>query len=483
MIVALGITWTLDGTEITVAASIADRLRNANALAFTTQEVGLAASLYLAGEVVGALVFGRLADRLGRRRLFLVTLGIYLAGNALTAVSFNFLFFAVTRVVAGMGIGGEYAAINSAIDELIPSRYRGRADIAVNGTYWLGAMIGSAANFLFLDPRLIPIDLGWRLALLIGPAVGLLIWPLRRHLPESPRWLLTHGHPEEAERVVAEIERELQERGTPLPPVDEDRAVEVVDRVDLGYLGLLRMLLRDYRRRAVVGFMLMATQAFLYNAIFFTYALILTDFYRVPGSTVSLYIFPFAVGNLLGPLLLGRLFDTVGRRRMIGGTYAASGALLFVTGWLFQAGALNAGTQTLLWCAIFFVASAAASSAYLTVSEIFPLEIRAQAIAFFFAISMLCGGVIAPWLFATLIQGADPGRVFAGYALAAGLMILGGIVEFVWGVDAEGRSLEEIARPLSIRPLRRLRRLAGEVVASGVTGGLHPHVRRTRRGT
>jgi MFS family permease len=227
----------------------------------------------------------------------------------------------------------------------------------------------------------------------------------------------------------------------------------------------------------------MATQAFLYNAIFFTYALILTDFYRVPGSTVSLYIFPFAVGNLLGPLLLGRLFDTVGRRRMIGGTYAVSGALLFVTGWLFQAGALNAGTQTLLWCAIFFVASAAASSAYLTVSEIFPLEIRAQAIAFFFAISMLFGGVIAPWLFATLIQGADPGRVFAGYALAAGLMILGGIVEFVWGVDAEGRSLEEIARPLSIRPLRRLRRLASEVVASGVTGGLHPHVRRTKRGT
>jgi MFS family permease len=226
----------------------------------------------------------------------------------------------------------------------------------------------------------------------------------------------------------------------------------------------------------------MSTQAFLYNAIFFTYALILTDFYHVPDSTVSLYIFPFAVGNLLGPLLLGRFFDTVGRRRMIGGTYALSGVLLFVTGWLFQAGALTATTQTLLWCTIFFIASAAASSAYLTVSEIFPLEIRAQAIALFFAVSMLCGGVIAPWLFATLIQGTDPGRVFVGYALAAGLMIVGGIVESAWGVDAEGKLLEEIATPLSIRPIRHLRRIAGEVVASGVTGGLHPHVRRTYRG-
>jgi MFS family permease len=478
VIVALGITWTLDGVEITVAASIADRLREAQTLGFTTQEVGLAASLYLAGEVAGALLFGRLADKLGRRTLFLATLGIYLIGNALTALAFDFPFFAVSRIVAGMGIGGEYAAINSAIDELIPSRHRGHADLAVNGTYWLGAMIGAAANFVFLNPDLVPLDIGWRLGLLIGPVLGLLIWPLRRHIPESTRWLLTHGRPEEAERIVTEIEEELRRKGVPLEPVTDDEAVEVVERVDVGYLELLRLLLRDFRRRSIVGFTLMATQAFLYNAIFFTYALILTDFYGIADDSVSLFIFPFALGNLLGPLVLGRLFDTVGRRRMIGGTYIASGALLFITGWLFQAGALTAVSQTVLWCVIFFVASAAASSAYLTVSEIFPIEIRAQAIAFFFAVSMLCGGVIAPWLFATLIQGADPGRVFLGYAIAAAFMILGGILEAVWGVDAEGRSLEEIATPLSMTPRRYL---AGEVAASGVTGGLHPHVRRTRR--
>jgi MFS family permease len=478
VIVALGITWTLDGIEITIAASIGDRLREAGTLGFTTQEVGLAASLYLAGEVVGALLFGRLADELGRRRLFLATLSIYLLGNALTALSFNFPLFAVTRIIAGMGIGGEYAAINSAIDELIPSHSRGRADLAVNGTYWLGAMIGASANFLFLNPSLFPLDFGWRLGLLVGPILGLLVWSLRRHIPESPRWLLAHGRAEEAERIVTEIEREIERKGVSLPRVSEDDAVEVVERVDVGYLDLLRLLLRDFRRRSVVGFTLMSTQAFLYNAIFFTYALILTDFYGISDETVALFIFPFALGNLLGPLTLGRLFDTVGRRRMIGGTYIGSGVLLFLTGWLFQAGVLDVLSQTLLWCVIFFIASAAASSAYLTVSETFPVEIRAQAIALFFALSMLAGGVVAPSLFATLIQGADPQRVFLGYAIAAALMILGGLVEFGWGIDAERKSLEEIARPLSMTPREHL---VGEALASGVTGGLHPHVRRVRR--
>jgi MFS family permease len=472
VVIALGITWVLDGIEITVAGTIADRLRDQDTLALTSSEVGLAASLYLLGEVGGALVFGRLTDKVGRRKLFLLTLGVYLVGNALTAFSMNFVFFGLTRVVAGAGIGGEYAAINSAIDELIPAHYRGRTDLAVNGTYWLGAMIGASANFLFLNEEAFGINLGWRLALLIGPVIGILIWPLRRHLPESPRWLLTHGRAEEAERTVGEIERDVAAKGAVLESVGEDQAIELTPQGTVSYRELVAVVLRDYRRRSLVGFSLMATQAFLYNAIFFTYALILADFYGIKADAVAYFIFPFALGNLLGPLLLGQFFDIVGRRVMVGSTYCLSAVLLFATGWLFNDDALTATTQTLLWCVIFFFASAAASSAYLTVSEIFPVEIRAQAIAFFFALSVLAGGVVAPWLFATLIgDGADRERVFLGYAFASVLMMAGGIVEFVWGVDAERRALEAVATPLSVRAVRT-------GVQSGLTGGLTSHVRR-----
>jgi MFS family permease len=479
VIIALGITWVLDGLEITVAGSIADRLRDRGTLALSASQVGLGASLYLGGEVVGALVFGRLADRLGRRKLFLVTLGIYLLGNGLTALSTNFVFFALTRLVAGTGIGGEYAAINSAIDEIIPSRYRGRTDLAVNGTYWLGAMIAAAANLAFLNRNIFGVDVGWRLALLIGPFIGLMIMPLRRHIPESPRWLITHGKADEAEAIVTNIEQELQSRGFKLPPVRDDDAIEIVPRGPPSYRELARVLFRDYRSRTALGFVLMATQSFLYNAIFFTYALILKEFYGIGGGAVSYFIFPFALGNLLGPILLGHLFDTVGRRIMIGGTYCLSGILLFNTGWLFNNGSLTAVSQTLLWCVIFFFASAAASSAYLTVSEIFPVEIRAEAISLFYAVATLCGGVVAPWLFATLIDGGkDPGRVFAGYAVGAGLMVFGGICEFIWGVDAEAKSLEDIATPLSLTAPEYV---VSEGLASGLTGGMKPHVRRTRR--
>ncbi|WP_324613806.1 MFS transporter [Streptomyces sp. DSM 15324] len=423
----------------------------------------------------GALFFGRLADRLGRRKLFIVTLGVYLVGNGLTALSMNFGFFAVTRFIAGMGIGGEYAALNSAIDELIPSRHRGHADLAINGTYWLGAMIGAAANLAFLNPALFGIDVGWRLGLLVGPAIGVAIWGLRRNIPESPRWLLTHGHPEEAEQVVSRIEQDVERHGARLEPVPEDAALELQRRDPVSYRELARVLFRDYRKRSFLGFMLMVTQSFLYNAIFFTYALILAEFYGIKGGAVAYFIFPFAVGNLLGPLILGRFFDTVGRRRMIGGTYCVSGTLLFLTGWLFAEGLLNAVTQTVLWCVIFFIASAAASSAYLTVSEIFPIEMRAQAISFFFAVSMLFGGVVAPWLFATLIGNGDsPWRVFAGYTVGAVLMILGGVTALAWGVDAERKSLENIAVPLSAVGVT-----AGETSAGGLTGGLTSHVRRS----
>jgi MFS family permease len=472
LVIALGITWVLDGIEITIASTIADRLRDHATLGLSSSQVGLGASLYLFGEVFGALLFGRLSDKVGRRKLFLLTLGVYLFGNALTALSLNFPFFAATRFLAGTGIGGEYAAINSAIDELVPARYRGRTDLAVNGTYWLGAMIGAGAQFAFLNEDLVPIDLGWRLALLIGPVIGLLIWPLRRHLPESPRWLLTHGRAEEAERIVAEIEQEVRAKGITLEPVDEAAAIELYPQGTLAYRDLARVVLRDYGRRSLVGFSLMATQAFLYNAIFFTYALILAEFYGVSSSTVAYFIFPFALGNLLGPLLLGQYFDTIGRRVMVGGTYCLAAVLLFVTGWLFNEAVLTATTQTVLWCVIFFFASAAASSAYLTVSEIFPVEIRAQAIAFFFAISVLAGGVIAPWLFATLIgDGSNREHVFLGYAVASVLMFIGGLIEFIWGVDAEQRSLEAVATPLSVRGFT-----AG--AESGLTGGLTSHVRR-----
>jgi len=473
VVIALGITWVLDGVEITIAGTIADRLRDEGTLALSSSEVGLGASLYLIGEVLGALVFGRMADKLGRRKLFILTLAVYLLGNALTAFSMNFGFFAVTRLIAGAGIGGEYAAINSAIDELIPASYRGRTDLAVNGTYWLGAMVGGAANLAFLNEDIFGVDIGWRIALLVGPFIGLMIWPLRHHLPESPRWLLTHGRADEAERIVSQIERDVTARGIVLAPVADDQAIELKPRAELTYRELARVVLRDYRRRSVVGFSLMVTQAFLYNAIFFTYALILADFYGISGGAVAYFIFPFALGNLLGPLLLGQYFDTIGRRAMVGGTYCVAGLLLLVTGWLFNEAVLTAATQTVLWCVIFFFASAAASSAYLTVSEIFPIELRAQAISLFFAMAVLSGGAIAPWLFATLIgEGDDRGRVFLGYAVAAILMIVGGLIELAWGVDAERRPLEAVATPLSVSAVT-----AG--AESGLTGGLTPHVRRT----
>jgi MFS family permease len=449
LVVALGITWVLDGLEITIASAVGNVLQDRATLGLTAGEVGLAASVYLAGEVVGALFFGRLSDRLGRRNLFIVTLGLYLVANGLTAFSFDLWIFLVFRFFAGMGIGGEYAAINSAIDELIPARHRGRTDLAINGTYWLGAMIGAAAQFVLLNPDIVPIDLGWRLGFLIGPVIGVAIWGLRRNLPESPRWQLMHGRADEAEQTVDRIEKEFTDRGARLPDVDDSQAIEVVRTDDVGFLQIARTLFREYPKRTVVGFALGISQSFLYNAVFFTYVLVLTKFYGVSDSAAAAYLLPFAFGNLLGPLLLGRFFDTIGRKPMIAGTYAISGVLLAITGYLFRIDALTATTQTILWCVIFFFASAAASSAYLTVSEVFPLELRAQAIAFFFSVWQLVGGVVAPWVFGTLIGTGDRGLLFVGYLVGAGLMVLAAVVQLVFGIEAARRSLEEIARPLS----------------------------------
>ena len=454
MVAALGTAWILDGLEITVAGAVVGVLSSEDTLALSGTQIGLLATFYLLGEVVGALFFGHLSDRLGRRKLFLITLAVYLIGSGLTALTLSngpgwlvFLYF--TRFVAGMGIGGEYAAIHSAIDELIPSKYRGRVDIMVSGTYWAGAIIGTLGTFILLG-ALEP-DLGWRIAFLIGPVLGIVIIFLRRHLPESPRWQVMHGHERAAEDTIAVIEREVEATGTTLPPVDESKTIELKPSPDIGFLALARVLFQEYPKRAFYGATLMVTQSFLYNAIFFTYVLVLTEFYDVPAETAPLFLIAFAAGNLAGPFLLGHLFDTIGRKQMISGTYIVSGILLAVTAFLFEAGALNAVTQTIAWGVIFFFASAGASAAYLTVSEIFPLEVRAKAIAVFFSIAQLVGAS-GPLIYGTLIgDGSDSTRLFYGYLLGAGVMVVGGVVAAFLGVAAEQKSLEDIATPFAAR--------------------------------
>jgi len=448
IVVGLGVSWILDGLEIQIVSQAGFQ----QSLGLSNADVGTLGSVYLIGEVVGALFFGRITDRLGRRKIFILTLAIYLIGSGLAGLSWNFAVLAAFRFIAGVGIGGEYSAINSAIDELIPSHYRGRVDIAINGTYWGGAALGASANLFLLSGRL-PDNVGWRIGFFIGPVLGLLIIFLRRHIPESPRWQMTHGYQDEANHTVDDIERQLTEQGHRLPPVDERKAIDIVAQKWIPYTELARTFLRRYPRRTVLGFTLMATQAFLYNAIFFSYALVLQHFFGVSKSHTSYYFLPFAIGNLLGPLLLGHLFDTVGRRTMIAGTYLLSGVLLTISAALFGGGHLSATTQTIFWCVIFFFASAGASSAYLTVSEIFPLELRGQAISFFFSIAQIFGAV-ATSLYGHLIGGAnnpnpDRGPLTAGYYLGAAVMIVGGIVAAVLAVNAERKSLEEIADPIT----------------------------------
>ncbi len=445
IVVALGITWVLDGLEVTIVGAVAGVLEDPGTLALSPAEIGAAASCYLAGAVAGALLFGWLTDRVGRRRMFYVTLALYLAGVALSAVAWNFASFAVFRLVTGAGIGGEYAAINSAIDELMPARLRGRLDLAINGSYWLGAGLGAAATLVLLDPALFAVDVGWRLGFAVGAVLGTVILLLRGMVPESPRWLVVHGRGAAAAAAVAEIERRA---GTGhLPPPGETLTVH--PRRAFGFGLIVRAMFGRYRRRAFLAFVLMVSQAFLYNALFFTYALVLTHFYGVAEAQAGLYLLPLAASNFLGPLLLGRWFDTRGRRVMIAGSYLVSAVLLAAAGLLFAADALDAATQTLAWAAIFFFASAAASAAYLTASEIFPLEMRALALAFFYAIGTAAGGIAAPVLFGSLIGIGSRWYICEGYLAAAALMLFAAIVEAVFGVDAENRSLEAVAAPLS----------------------------------
>ncbi|MHB1955561.1 MAG: MFS transporter [Sulfobacillus sp.] len=450
VIVGLGVSWILDGLEIQIVSSVSPVLQNRATLGLTSVDVGLVGTAYFLGEVIGALVFGRLTDMLGRKRFFLWTLLLYLVASGLAGLSPTLWVLLTFRFLAGAGIGGEYVAINSAIDELIPPPHRGRVDIAINGTYWAGAMIGAALSIPLLNPHILPINVGWRLSFFIGPLIGLIIIYVRRFIPESPRWLMTHGRLEEARRTVAEIEQKIRARGVKLEPVPNSKATVVTGHGTVSYAQIARTMFRKYPSRSFLGLSMMVTQSFLYNAIFFSYALVLAHFYHVAPDHIGYYFFPFAVGNLAGPLLIGNLFDTVGRRKMILFTYGMSAILLAVSAWLFHQGVLNATTQTLLWCAVFFLASAGASSAYLTVSEIFPLELRSQAISFFFAISQLVGGVAAPTIFASLIgNGTNVGPLTIGYYIGAAIMFGGGIIGWFFGVNAERQALEDIAAPLS----------------------------------
>ncbi len=447
VVAALGITWILDGLEVTLAGSVAGALQQSPVLHFSATEVGAVGSAYLAGAVAGALLFGYMTDRFGRRRLFFVTLGLYLTATAATAGSWDFASFALFRFLTGAGIGGEYAAVNSAIQELVPARFRGRTDLAINGSFWLGAALGAGGAVAFLQPGWLSADLGWRVAFGIGAALGLGILTLRRWIPESPRWLMLHDRLDEAETVIGDIERRVGEGAMPPLPAGTRIRLAVSSRTPVARMVLA--IAREYPQRVVLGLVLMAAQAFFYNAIFFSYALVLTRFYAVPSASVGWYILPFALGNFLGPLLLGPLFDTIGRKPMIGATYALSGILLAIVGWLFREGQLDAAQLTLCWTGIFFFASAAASAAYLTVSESFPLEARALAIALFYAIGTATGGVVSPWLFGILVGTGARGAVFAGYLLGAGLMIVAAATEFAIGIKAERQSLESVARPLS----------------------------------
>ena len=443
VVIALGVSWLLDGLEVTVVGALGPTLGRPDTLGLSAAEVGWAASAYVGGAVAGALVFGRLADRLGRKRMFLVTLAVYLAATVCTSLAFDMLSFALFRALTGFGIGGEYAAINSAIDELIPARLRGTVDLAINGSFWIGAAMGAGLSIVLLRPGLLPPDVAWRLAFALGAVLAFAILLVRRHVPESPRWLLTHGRAPEAEAIVRAVEREIG-----VAPDAEVAALSMRALGGASWKRIAQVLVQRYPRRTVLGLTLMAAQAFFYNAIFFTYALVLARFYGVPEANVGYYIFPFALGNFLGPLVLGRLFDAVGRRVMISATYALSGIGLLATGYAFRQSLLGPEALAFCWSSIFFVASAAASSAYLTVSEVFPLEMRAAAISLFYAVGTALGGLAGPPLFGAMIEGGSRGALFGAYAFAAALMCAAALVAAFLGVDAERRPLEAVAPPL-----------------------------------
>ncbi|MFG2134126.1 MFS transporter [Streptomyces sp. NPDC048751] len=481
IVIGLGTVWILDGLEVTVVGNIASRLSEPDSgLPITSGEVtGIAAALYVAGACVGALFWGRLTDIWGRKKLFMVTLAVYLAATALTAVSFDTWWFLLFRFLTGFGIGGEYAAINSAIDELIPAHYRGRVDLMINGSFWLGAVGGSLLSILALNTDIFAANVGWRLTFALGAVLALVILLVRRHVPESPRWLMIHGRDGEAERIVSSIERRVaEEKGEELPPAEGE--ITIHQRRSVTFLEIARTVFSDYRKRATLGFALFIGQAFLYNAITFGFGAILTTFFDVPSGNTGYYFAVIAVGNFFGPLLLGKLFDTVGRRVMISSTYLLSGLLLFATAWLFDRGSLSAGTLTACWCAVLFFASAGASSAYLTVSEVFPMETRAMSIAFFYALGTAAGGISGPLLFADLTGTGKVGDTVLAFQIGAALMCVAGVVAALLAVNAERRSLEDIAKPLTAAATKARSKSKSKSGSQSATRGDQQDSRATR---
>lgn len=460
IVVALGTVWILDGLEVTIKGAVGPQLTES--LGFSTLRVGALASIYIFGAISGALVWGFLTDRFGRRLLFMITLSVYMVGVVATALTglwdlgIAYIWFAAARFLTGFGIGGEYAAVNSAIDELMPARVRGHIALTINGSWWVGTMIAAALGFTYLT--VFPAEIGWRVAFGQGVVIAFGVLLLRRYVPESPRWLITHGRQDEADRIMRQIERDVEEHTQqPLPePADEPMRLRM--RRSTGFLEIGKTVFVLYPKRAVVGFSLFVAQAFLYNAITFTYGLMLTTFYAVPASRVGLFLIPFGAANFLGVVILGRLFDTLGRKLMIPLTFVTSAVLILVTGWLFATGVLTAVLLTLGWVLTFFFATAGASSAYLTVSETFPMEIRAMVIAFFYAIGTAAGGIAGPLLYGSLIATETRFNVFLGYAVAAGLMVTAALVHRFLGVEAGQRSLEDIAAPLSVEEAREQER-------------------------
>jgi MFS family permease len=445
---ALGVTWLLDGLESNLAGSLAGILKRSDTLGMSDAQLGLSATLYLAGAVAGALVFGYLTDRWGRKKLFSITILLYLSATAATAFSWSFASFAFFRALTGAGIGGEYAAVNSAIDELIPARVRGHVDLTINSTFWAGAALGSGASLVLLNTGFLPPTVSWRLAFLMGAAIGVVILALRRHVPESPRWLMTHTSKEEAEAVVRDIEQQAT-NGHPEQLAAPTGSIKLVARKTTPLREIWDSMVKRNGTRSLLGFSLMVSQAFFYNAVLFTYGLVLLRYYGVSAGKLGMFLVPLALGNWLGPITIGRLFDSIGRKPMIAGTYIGSGILLGLTAWLFRLGVLNATTQAICWSVTFFVASSAASAAYLTVSEIFPLEIRAVAISIFYACGTLVGGVASPAVYGYLVGTGSRSLLFWGYIAGAIVIAAGGCMELWLGVNAEKQSLESIARPLT----------------------------------
>jgi len=451
VVIGLGTVWILDGLEVTIVGAIAPRLTEpGSGIAITTAQIRTAAAVYVAGACCGALFFGQLTDRFGRKKLFLLTLGVYIIATLATAASWTAWFFFLCRFFTGAGIGGEYAAINSAIDELIPARVRGRVDLIINGSYWVGSAVGSAVAIILLDKALLSSSVGWRISFLMGAILGLGVLVVRRHVPESPRWLFIHGREEEAEAIVRDIETAI-ERETDGRLEQPDQSITVRQRESIPFREIAKTAFQRYPRRAVLGLALFIGQAFLYNGVTFNLGTLYSTFWGVSSSFVPVFLIVFACGNFLGPLLLGRLFDTVGRKPMIAGTYLGSAVVAAVMAALFIGNSLGGSAWTFeaFVFGIFFLASAGASAAYLTVSEIFPMETRALAIAFFFAVGTGIGGIIGPLLFGNLIASGSRGEVATAFFIGAAVMAVGGIVELFYGVKAEQVPLENIAKPLT----------------------------------